>query len=371
MTTSIVNGGAVIDGAGGGGASLPATPAAALLDAGNPLKLVSLDAGGIGDAIAFEDASETGLTDLISTLAGGTATAGSYLSADGAGGLQLTAAPTAGLDTARPAAAVAILGALYTATDTGVRYVCESDGAGGARWVVQGALGQEGRDTTAVQSAATVYGTSSNTVNTANIGAWAIVFSQRSIPVATQVLATIDTGAGAGIQLADIGRQSGDRYLLSVFRVGSWTGGQALTGATISASPTTVHCLACRIDGQFTRYSLDGATVAVVDHGSGSATNGTAALRLCANSAGSQNADSWMIEVVVWSTEISNAALEAVSDAAAAGGASPGRIPAVSGATELARYHAATERTGVAVSAAIGTLGGTMTWSAAPTLVIK
>ena len=79
-------------GASGGG---PATPAEALLDAGNAQKLVYLDGSGAGAAAAFADASETGMTDLVSTLAGGTATEGNFLVADGAGGLQLASTDTA------------------------------------------------------------------------------------------------------------------------------------------------------------------------------------------------------------------------------------------------------------------------------------
>lgn len=74
---------------GGGGG--PATPASALLDAGNPLKLVYLDGDGVGGTVAFEDATDTGISEIMSTRAGGTPAAGSYLSADGAGGLQLSA----------------------------------------------------------------------------------------------------------------------------------------------------------------------------------------------------------------------------------------------------------------------------------------
>ena len=281
-----------------------------------------------------------------------------------------TAAATAGVDASRPAASVATLGAIYTATDTGVRYLCESDGAGGARWVVSGARGTEGRDTTAVQCAATNYGTSSVSIDTSTIQSWALVFSQRSIPVATQVLATIDV-ASTGIELADIGRQSGDRYLLSVFRPGSWTGGMALTGATISASPTTVHCLACTISGSITRYSLDGAVVATVDHGAGSASSGTTTLRLGAGSGGANIADSWLFALTVWSSAVSDANLAIVSGSAKAGGATPGRIPAVSGATEIVRWHAASTRAGVVTDSAVGTLGGTLTWNSAPVLVIR
>lgn len=72
-----------------GGASLPDTPAGVLLDAGNPLKLVYLDAGGVGDAVTFEDATDTGMSEIMTALAGGNATEGNILVANGTGGLQL------------------------------------------------------------------------------------------------------------------------------------------------------------------------------------------------------------------------------------------------------------------------------------------
>ena len=79
-----------------GGSSGPTTPAGALLDAVNPLALVSLDGNGAGTTTPFADATETGTLSLLSTLASGTPAAGSYLTADGADGLALSsAAPSA------------------------------------------------------------------------------------------------------------------------------------------------------------------------------------------------------------------------------------------------------------------------------------
>ena len=46
----------IVAGAGGGGASLPATPAAALLDVASPSTFVVLDPAGIGTSISVADA---------------------------------------------------------------------------------------------------------------------------------------------------------------------------------------------------------------------------------------------------------------------------------------------------------------------------
>lgn len=88
MTTSIVNGGAVIDGAGGGGASLPTTPALALLDAANQGNLVALaPSTGVGTSLPIQDAVSTGLGILTES-----ADEGDFLVGDGAGATQLASA---------------------------------------------------------------------------------------------------------------------------------------------------------------------------------------------------------------------------------------------------------------------------------------
>lgn len=96
--SAVINGGATVNG-GSGGASLPDTPAGVLLDAGNPLKLVYLDAGGVGDAVTFEDATDTGMSEIMTALAGGNATEGDFLVANGTGGLQLASTDTAAVRT--------------------------------------------------------------------------------------------------------------------------------------------------------------------------------------------------------------------------------------------------------------------------------
>jgi hypothetical protein len=119
--SAVINGGATVNG-GSGGASLPDTPAGVLLDAGNPLKLVYLDAGGVGDAVTFEDATDTGMSEIMTALAGGNATEGDFLVADGAGGLQLASTDTAAVRT--------VIGAIGTTTTT--LYASDGTAANGA-----------------------------------------------------------------------------------------------------------------------------------------------------------------------------------------------------------------------------------------------
>lgn len=107
MTTSIVNGGAVIDGAGGGGASLPATPAEALLDAANQGEVVLLaPSTGVGTTLPIEDVVSTGVGILTES----PAAAGDFVVGDGAGATQLASAAAS--------AVRAVIGAGNTETDT-------------------------------------------------------------------------------------------------------------------------------------------------------------------------------------------------------------------------------------------------------------
>lgn len=110
---------------GSGGSSGPTTPALALRDLANTSEAVIIGEDGVGATLPASVLVQSGLTDD---------PAGSRAAMDAA------AIPTAGLDAARPSPTTSILGALYSATDTGVRYLCESDGSGGARWVVLGAV---------------------------------------------------------------------------------------------------------------------------------------------------------------------------------------------------------------------------------------
>ena len=76
----------IVAGAGGGGASLPATPAAALLDVASPSTFVVLDPAGVGTSISAADARaalgarvavpDTGWTDVIAGTASVTHTGG-------------------------------------------------------------------------------------------------------------------------------------------------------------------------------------------------------------------------------------------------------------------------------------------------------
>ena len=277
--------------------------------------------------------------------------------------------PTAGLDGARP---TATLGALYTATDTGVRYLCESNGSGGARWAVVGARGNEGRDTTAVYfDGSSTYADTSVTIVGSTIVSFAAVFAMHTAPSGQQVILTVNPNTGTDGLYLSIGRDAGDRYLIDVYRFGFSTPLTYLTGATISGSPATLHCVAVTLEANAVRFSLDGAAVQSESNGTGSAAVGTAALRLGRGSAGGY-LTGWMTTAVLWSTAVGDSDLVAVSGAARAAGSTPGRIPAVSGATEIVRWHAGWQRAPLLTEPLLsGSLGGSLTWSAAPTLVVR
>jgi hypothetical protein len=91
---------------GGGGATLPDTPANVLLDAGNASKVVTLDGSGAGTTTSFIDTFQTGAVAAIGGEAAGTA-----LIADGAGDVATTSADvSAFLASANAAAALASIG---------------------------------------------------------------------------------------------------------------------------------------------------------------------------------------------------------------------------------------------------------------------
>lgn len=132
-----------------------------------------------GQLVTAQDAGLSGDAGLVALTTVTPGTTGQVLTVGDAGLPVWRAAaggstPTAGLDTARPSPT---LGAIYTATDTGLRYLGESDGAGGTRWVALGSRWGEGRDTSAVLVSTSVTATSSITIDsgTAVSGATEIV----------------------------------------------------------------------------------------------------------------------------------------------------------------------------------------------------
>lgn len=270
--------------------------------------------------------------------------------------------PTAGLSTARPAPS---LGAVYLATDTATRWYAEESGSG-ARWVRLGATAEDGRDTSAVSASTSCYGTSSATALSSTAASGALVFSVSAIPSGAGVLASIYASNGWQVQ---IGANASDRYELSVYRSGLSAPTAAL--GTISASPSTVHCLSWTFDPTATRWSLDGSTVAVASHSGGTATTDTTAVRIAANGGGF-GAAFHATSLVLWSTTVADADLEAVALAARAAGTTPGRVGAVSGATERLRWHAAAVIGGTTGRQVLGgSLGGYLSWSSAPAVSLR
>ena len=339
--------------------------AAALASATGSQRAQSLGLTQHGALITAQDA---GAADAVAAVAVAPGTVGQVLTVGDAGlpvwrAAASGASVTAGLDNARPSPT---LGAIYSSTDTLVRWVAESDGSGGTRWAVLGARGTEGRDTTAVSASPSCTAVSIASVLSSAVVSYALTWSMSTPPSGVGVLVSILSGSGWQIE---IGNDSGDRYRLSTERTG-FSGSRQYLG-TISASPTTVHSIAVTMSGATTRWSLDGGAVQTVSHGTGSATAATTVLRFAANSGGF-GASSHTTSFVAWSTTVGDADLVAVSTAGRAAGSTPGRIPAVAGATELARWHAAQVVAGTTAPQLLGgSIGGTISWSAAPQVTIR
>lgn len=95
MSAVVNGGGAVINGASGGGASLPGTPASVLLDAGSADEVVALSGLGVGTTKTYAEVVLNGLSSVTEFAAEGDFPVG-----DGAGGTQLASVDPAAVRTA-------------------------------------------------------------------------------------------------------------------------------------------------------------------------------------------------------------------------------------------------------------------------------
>jgi hypothetical protein len=270
---------------------------------------------------------------------------------------------TAGADAARPAASTALIGSLYTATDTATRYLCESNGAGGARWCVVGRHQHEGRDTTCARLGAARAATSDTSTTASTILSGAVVFSLATLPSSGVILVSV-YGSGAGWQV-QIGGDAGDRGLLQSYREGMGTASVNLAGAT-AAADNALHCIAWTWDGTTVRYSWDGATVATASHTSGTITDATTPVRYGANGGGTFAPDADLAAVKLWTTAVGDADLEAVAAAHASG-----RLPDVAGATCVFDWHAARYAEGQLVHPCLRGTAQRLTLSAACPMVVR
>ena len=257
---------------GGGGASLPDTPAAVLLDAANAGKIVGL-AQGTGEGTSFDPnvVVEAGVG-----LAAGT-TAGATLVGDGTDGAVLTSATisallatttlpaaqsvlgipavTSGVDTSRPAASTGLIGSAYVATDTGVTYDCESDGAGGALWRVRSSGMLDNTRIAVTNVSMQLVGTTTRAAPTT--GTVVLFFGGTSLPGTVVQLA----GNFSGGWMLGIGNNSGDRGIVSIYRDGVSPAWSDLTGATITGSLNALHAIAVSMTASTLRWSFDGGAV--------------------------------------------------------------------------------------------------------------
>ena len=280
--------------------------------------------------------------------------------APAAGGVSIG---TAGADASRPAASTGLIGSLYTATDTATRYLCESDGSGGARWCVAGRHQYEGRDTTCARMGGTRTAASDTSTTASTIRSGAVVFALVTLPSGAVIIASV-SGPSSGWQL-EIGRDSGSRGRLGVYAFGFGTPDLFFAGA-VAAADGAMHCIAWTWDGTTVRYSWDGATVATASHVSGTLTDTTSPIRYGANNGGAYVPSADLAAVKLWSTAVGDADLEAVAAAYATG-----RIPDVAGSTVVFDWHAARYAEGFASQVCVRGTAQRMTWSAAPPMVIR
>lgn len=232
-----------------------------------------------------------------------------------------------GVDTSRPAAATALIGQVYTATDTGASYRCESDGAGGARWrnVATGNL-----DSVAFNcSSATRQQISETTHAPLTTATLVVIFAATATP--GSVSAMLGNYYGGGWQM-EIGNNAGDRGLLSLYRSGLTPARQELTGATVTGALGVGHAVAIAMTQTSIKWSFDGGAVQTGSATTGTAT-GTVAWWICSSAA-----TIYYQAVRVLGEEASDADLQTLSGASTI---SARRIPAVASATTvLIDWHA-------------------------------
>jgi len=318
---------------------------------------VDLDAGTSGPALSDATPAALGVASAgVST----EASRADHVHAAPAGGVTIG---TAGADASRPAASTGLIGSTYTATDTATRYLCESDGSGGARWCVAGRHQYEGRDTTCARMGGTRRATSDTSTTASTILSGAVVYSVGALPGSAVILVSVESGGGWQIQF---GGNAGDRGLLQSYRAGMGTATVNLTGAT-AAADNALHCLAWTWDGTTVRYSWDGGAVATASHTSGTMTGATTPVRYGANGGGTFAPDADLAAVKLWTTAVGDAGLEA----AALAGAATGRIPDPAGATCVHDWHAARYAEGIASQPCVRGTAQRLVWSAAPPMVVR
>jgi hypothetical protein len=282
--------------------------------------------------------------------------------ADPAGGVTVG---TAGTDASRPAASTGLAGSLYTGTDTATRYLCESDGSGGARWCVVGRHQHEGRDTTCARLGAARSATSDVSIAASTILSGALVFSLGTLPSGGVILLSCaESVSGNGWHIR-IGDDATSRGRLASFLTGMGSTTALLTDA-VAAADNAIHSLAWTWDGTTVRYSWDGAAVATASHTSGSRSAGTAPVRYGALPSGifAPNAD--LAAVKLWSTAVGDADLVAVAAEYASG-----RLPDVAGATCVFDWHAARYAEGQLVHPCLRGTAQRLTLSAACPMVVR
>ena len=263
---------------------------------------------------------------------------------------------SSGVDTSRPAPTTGIIGSIYTATDSGQVYLCESDGAGGARWrnLLTGHL-----DNVALRVAAAATTQTGTTSRAAPTTATIVIYTR----IATLPSGISQHGTGnfsGGFQL-EIGNSAGDRGLFSLYRTGSSPTRTDLTGATFTGGLNTVHGLALRMTASALRWSWDGGAV------------GSAALTGTPSGSGlpwvgaPSSFHAHDVVAVRWLAEaVTDAELQTLSGSAAV---ATRRIPAIAATTILLDWHASWMTSGTTASrfagsyaeAASGTTAGVVT----------
>lgn len=322
----------VVAGSSGSGASLPATPADALLDDGAPSTMLGLNSSGVGEALSAAAARSRMALGTLATQS--SVTASQISDSTTAGRAVLTAADAAAQRTALGLgdAASASIGSTAGTVASGPSATWPGLYASTSFWVGgESATGFAAADyiTASAGAAVPAWGPGQSIV---------ACILPLATPTGTEMIASHGASTLRGWVL-DIGRQSGSRRQVSAYLYGlNASTAVALTGSEFTVGSAYVIAITIKADKSI-RYSVNGAAVRTIAALSGTYVPPTSADTYNLGSPREFSptfyplASALLGEVRTYSTEISDADL-----VAACAGRTTGTIPDVATGTVSTRF---------------------------------
>ena len=345
---------------GGGGASLPATPADALLNAGSPSTVLGLNASGVGEALSASaarsridaqqdvfttrgDLVRAGVSGVAERLALGTS---SYVltsdgtdavkAAGGGGGGDATSIQGVAVDATAPT-----LGQVLTYD--GSEYIPTTPGGGTPTWLALyggSAFYMGGESTTGWLAADYVTASAAAAVPAFGPGQSLVVcLFPNATPTGVEMIAAHNSAGGSRGWYIAVGGNAGARRQVRLYLAGLASSAEvALTGSDWTNGSAYVIAICIKAD-KSVRYSVNGGAVQTLAALTGTYTVPTSADTFDVGSTRAYSPSFYPLvsaligEVRTYSTEISDADL-----VAACAGVATGTIPTVATGTASTRF---------------------------------